>query len=158
MSDYAGLNLPQLLELLEPIVLPDPVPLLPVTPGWWVLAGWLLTIGVGLAVRLRAQHLASRYRREALAAINALADRGLAAADTAAGIAAIVKRTALAAYPRAEVASLAGADWSEFLVRTADDDPLVRDKAGAIAAAAYRPTDPQEIVEAARRWIRTHRA
>lgn len=156
MSEYEGLNLPQLLELLKPPVMPEPIPLLPATPGWWVLGVWLLVVLALLGWRWRARWQANGYRRTALQAIDTIA--GDPGSDAAAAIAAVVKRTALAAYPRAEVASLSGEAWAEFLVRTAPGDHRVADGAAELAGAAYRPTDPASIAEPARAWVRVHRA
>lgn len=156
MSEYEGLNLPQLLDLLEPLVLPEPVAMLPITAGWWVLGAWLLAVLTLLGLHWRARWLADGYRREALEAIDAIArDPG---DDAAAAIAAVVKRAALAAYPRQEVASLSGEAWREFLERTAAGDARVAEGAESLAAAAYRLIDPASVVGAARAWIRTHRA
>lgn len=44
MNDYEGLNLPQLLDLMHDIVVPDPVSWLPQTAGWLVMTGWLLVV------------------------------------------------------------------------------------------------------------------
>lgn len=154
MSEYAGLNLPQLLELLEPVVLPAPVPWWPVTPGWWVLGGWFFTLALLGAWRLRQRWLANGYRRAALAEIEALRLAG----GSAAAIATVVKRTALVAFGRDVVAGLAGEEWSQFLLQTAAGDPLVARAAVPLAAAAYRPdADPAPLLEPARRWIMVHR-
>jgi hypothetical protein len=155
VSEYQGLNLPELLELLEPIVLPEPVSLLPQTPGWWVLAGWLLTLALIAIWQRRRRWQANRYRRQAQAEIDALLSD---CAPTSAAIAAVVKRTALAVYPRSQVASLTGSEWAAFLEHSCDGDPEVAASAQQLALAAYRPDiDPDSIVESARRWIECHR-
>ena len=161
MSDkYEGLNLPQLLDLMHGNVEPEPVSLLPATDAWLVVAGWLVaTVVIGLAAwRRRWQR--NRYRREALSALaNIEADSSLDAKGSAAEIAELIKRTALAAYPRDTVASLYGESWSAFLVESANHDKRVAAGADAIAQAAYSPVaDDTAIVPAARRWIRVHRA
>lgn len=161
MSDrYEGLNLPQLLDRMHDLVLPEPVPWTPETVGWGVLAGWLaalalLAFGHGLTARRRNQ-----YRREAEAVLRAIEVRAEADPASAAGeIAALVKRTALAAYPRDRVASLSGTAWAGFLRESAHGDPAVAAAAERIAAAAYRPdADGRALVAPARRWIRRHRA
>ena len=158
MSEYQGLNLPQLLDLLEPIVLPEPVSLLPQTPGWWVLAGWLLSLAVIAIWRWRVRWQANGYRRQAQTEIDKLLTETDAPAATSAGIAQVVKRTALAAYPREQVASLTGVDWAVFLEQSADGDPKVAAGAAQLAVAAYRADIvPEQIIEPARRWIERHR-
>lgn len=158
MSEYQGLNLPQLLDLLEPIVLPEQVSLLPQTPGWWVLAGWLLSLGLIAIWRWRVRWRANGYRRQAQAEIDKLLTETDAPAATAAGIAQVVKRTALVAYPREQVASLSGAEWAAFLERSSGADSQVAAGAAQLAVAAYRSNvAPEQIVEPARRWIECHR-
>ena len=160
MNSYQGLNLPALLELMHDLVRPEPVAWLPQTAGWWVLLAWLLALGLVLARHWRARRQANRYRREALAALTAIAaaaDRDPAVA--AAQIAALLKRTALAAFPRRQVAPLFRADWAAFLCRSAGQDPQVRAAASRLAQAAYRgDLDGRALIAPARRWIEVHRA
>jgi hypothetical protein len=160
VNRYDGLNLPQLMELMHGLVVPEPVPWLPSTPGWWVLAGWLVAVALLGAGRLALRRRRNRYRREAAAeldTIEAQADGDPAAA--AAQISILLKRTALAAYSRDRVAALHGAAWARFLEESADGDPVVAAAAERFASAAYRPdADGRELVAPARRWIRVHRA
>jgi len=156
MEKYDGLNLPQLLDLMHGIVEPAAVSWLPQTDAWWVLLAWLLVVcllGVGKWLKGRRKNL---YRR---ASLRSLADIEMDAPGAAAEVSAILKRTALAAFPRDEVASLTGADWAAFLSRTAAGDPRVADSAPAIARAAYQDdVSAAEIVEPAMRWVKVHRA
>jgi hypothetical protein len=102
----------------------------------------------------------NRYRRQAEAELDAIAARvDSEPAAAAAEIAGLVKRTALAAYPRGRVAALHGSDWAGFLRESTNDDATVAGAADRLAAAAYRPDAVGEgLVEPARRWIRKHRA
>ena len=153
---YDGLNLPQLLDLMHGIVEPTPVSWMPQTDGWWVLLGWLLVVCALGFVKWLARRRLNRYRRISL---KSLAEIEVEAPEAAAEIAAILKRTALAAFPRNEVASLTGPDWAEFLSRTAAGDTRVTDSAPAIARAAYHDdVRAAEIVEPAKRWVKLHRA
>jgi hypothetical protein len=87
------------------------------------------------------------------------ADTSLDASTSAGRIAELVKRTALAAYPRDTVASLYGKTWSEFLVASANHDKRVAAGADELASAAWSPdAGGPYLVPAARRWIRVHRA
>ncbi len=157
---YEGLNLPQLLDLMHEIVIPEHVPWVPQTDGWWVLLGWLFAVAGLCAIKYLQYRRRNRYRREALDALDGI--RKTAADDpagSAAAVAALIKRTALAAWPRERVAALYGADWAEFLVRSAGDDPAVAKGAPRIARAAYDPaSNGPDLIEPARRWIRKHRA
>ena len=160
MSQYEGLNLPELLARMHDLVVPEPVPWLPQTPGWWVVLGWILAVLVLLAWQFAKRRRRNRYRRDALAELKAIAAQPeLGPAESAQRIAALLKRTALVAYPREGVAALYGDDWASFLKESAGNDRQVRDAADSLAAAAYRPdADGSVLTGPARRWIRLHRA
>lgn len=141
-----------LVDLLDQLILPGepaPISMAPETAGWWVL-GALLLVGAGALARgLIRRHRAGAYRRAALAA---LAQAG----DDPALIADILRRTALAAWPRARVAGLTGADWVAFLQRTG---PFPAERAKALTQAPYAPArgrDPA-LSQAARDWVRHHK-
>ena len=160
MSQYDGLNLPELLALMHDLVVPDPVPWLPQTPGWWIVLGWLVAVAILAAWQIVRRRRRNRYRRDALAELRTIVSQpDIDSAQAAQRIAAVLKRTALAAYPRSDVASLYGADWARFLTESAGNDAQIANAAEDLAAAAYRPgADPHKLSRPARRWIRLHRA
>lgn len=154
MSEFEGLSLPELLDRMDPLVIPEPVSWLPATSGWWILACWLAGLFLVVAWHVMSRWRKNRYRREALAALDAGSG-----APAAVDIARVLKRAALAAYPRERVASLSGSAWAAFLRETSGDDSVVAEAAEQLARAAYQPdVDPAALVEPARRWIRCHRA
>lgn len=160
MNDYEGLNLPQLLDLMHELVIPAPVSRVPEGPGWWIVLAWA---AVSLAIVVRAlirQRRRNRYRREAAALLDRIAETADQDPVAAAGqVATVLRRAALVAYPRADVASLYGDDWAEFLCRSASNDPAVERASALLAGAAYRKdADGRPLIEPARRWIRLHRA
>jgi len=135
-------------EGMHDLLLPPPVSLWPATPAWAVLGALLLALLLWLAWRGWRAWRHNAYRREALHALQA--------AQAPAEIAAILKRTALAAWPRAAVAALSGADWAAFLGRTAPRAHLTEDAARSLSDLAYAPAMPEGTKEAARLWIRRH--
>ena len=160
MNEYEGLNLPDLIALMNEIVLPDAISRMPEGPGWWILFGWLIACCVIFARYLFLRRKANAYRRHDIVLLRDIAaDKSLSATETAEQVAILLKRTALAAYPRETVASLYGADWAQFLRETASNDPVVSNAADELAQAAYRGiVDGSDLVRPARRWIRVHRA
>jgi hypothetical protein len=158
---------------------PDPVAglidiPLPVPVSFWPQT-WPLRIVVAVAVAglllgivrcARSWHR-NRYRRAALAELDriegGLGASGLGAAapaDASVALAALVRRTALAAFPRDQVASLAGPAWLSFLDRTANTTDFSDGAGRALEMGAYRPApeDPRSLVGAVRHWIKAHHA
>jgi flagellar biosynthesis/type III secretory pathway M-ring protein FliF/YscJ len=160
LSQYDGLNLPELLARMHDLVVPEPVPWLPQTPGWWIVLGWLVAVVLLAAWQIVRRRRRNRYRRDALAELKAIEiDSGTDTDKAAQRIAGVLKRTALVAYPRRDVAGLYGTAWARFLTESAGNDRQVADAAEELAAAAYRPgADPKVLNGPARRWIRRHRA
>ena len=157
MNRFEGLNLVDLLALLNEIVPPEPVSLMPQTAGWWILGGWLLASIACCVAAVRRSRRRNRYRREALAELQHIAAR-MDEPQATADISALLKRTALAAYPRREVASLYGSDWGGFLVDSSNNDEVVKVAAYEIARAPYQDDiDTICFVRAAERWIKHHR-
>ena len=143
MSDPADLS------NLRDIVAPPEVALWPPAPGWWILlAGGIAMVAI-FAGMIVARYRRNAYRRAALVALDT-ADAG--------DISTILKCAALAAWPRAEVASLTGADWLAFLDRTARSDVFTQGAGRDLEALAFGGAgDKQAVLTAARRWIRRHR-
>lgn len=150
-EDLTGKNLVELIDLLEPAPEPAQVSMMPATSGW-IWLGFLLLAVVSLLVRwLLARRRANAYRR---AALDELSSAGF---DTVA-IAAIVRRTALAAYPRDRVAHLHGEAWLSFLDESYGGRGFSNGSGRAIASAPYAATDPDAgLADIAREWIRRHR-
>ena len=160
MNRYEGLNLPQLLDLMHELVLPEPVSWMPQTVGWPVIVVWLIAVVLSAGWYGFKRWQKNRYRREALAELESLKAQAKTDPSAAAGeIAALVKRTALAAFPRQTVANLHSADWARFLCESAGNDAQVEHAAAQIAVAAYRTdVDGNALIAPARRWIEVHRA
>ena len=148
------------------IPLPQPVSLWPATwPARIALV--LLFAGVIVAIlQFVRQWRANRYRREALAELKKIT-HGPAADATSDALAMqlslLVRRTALAAFPREQVASLSGAAWLAFLDRTLDGTEFSRGPGRWLASAPYARTGPNDsqrsaLIEVTRRWIRGHHA
>lgn len=151
---YEGLNLPDLMALMHPVVYPEEINLFPATTGWLMIGLWIVCVIVIIVTAKIRRYRAARYRREAAQLIHSIP--GEDHQDTQA-IASLVKRTAIAAYPRSEVASLTGSDWKHFLQQTSL--AMSDEQARVVSIAAYDPTVPTSQVRAAALlWIRTHHA
>jgi hypothetical protein len=133
------------LSNLRDIVVPPAVSFWPPAPGWWVI-GAACVVVAGLAAAAAVRHWRrNAYRRAAL--------RALETAD-ASDISAILKRAALAAFPREQVASLSGTAWLAFLDRTGGTAFANT----ALLALTYGGSgDRDAVVAQARHWIGRHR-
>jgi len=155
---------PASLDRLHDVVSPPPVSWWPVAPGWYALAA-VVTLGVlALLWRARRRSLRDRYRQEALAELAALRAEARSVAGAVAGRMVLLKRTALSAYPRAEVASLSGPAWWRYLDDHVDEALFAAGLGEECEAFAYRDTVESEgaaqRVErfdlAVEQWIRRH--
>src|SRR5262249_39613993 len=125
---------------------------MPQTWGWAVLGALLLAALGWLLLRWRRRREANRYRREALRALDAVKD--------VAAIPPLLKRTALAAFRREEVAALSGGPWLDFLRARGDvRQPLdaLLDDAEYGGAQVLAAVPLAEAKAAAARWIEAHR-
>jgi Domain of unknown function (DUF4381) len=142
------------LQGMQDIVLPPSISLWPATAAWAILAALLLGLLFWLINILARRRRAEAYRREALRFVTA----ALAQGDTAA-LPALVKRTALAAFPRARVAALTGGDWAAFLRTTAPAAHLSEAEVNALTRWPYLTGQDQRqsaAAAAARQWIAQH--
>ncbi len=150
-EEFEGLNLIELIDLLEEVPEPPAISMTPQTPGWIVVGIVLLVLVVLLSRWLLLRWRANAYRREALRALAKVGEDPTA-------IASILRRTALAAFPRSEVASLAGENWLAFLDASYPGSDFADGPGRTIASAPYRaqPATP-EMKRIAVDWVRRHK-
>jgi Ca-activated chloride channel family protein len=115
---------------------------------WWLIRRWR----------------ANRYRRAALAELGQIEgalSAGWEPAELCGALASLVRRTALAAFPRETVAALAGPAWLAFLDRTSDGQAFSRGAGRNLELAAYQVTPPdvgdlRALIGLVRHWIKAH--
>ncbi|HEX5397911.1 MAG TPA: DUF4381 domain-containing protein [Verrucomicrobiae bacterium] len=157
------------LDRLHDIVVPAPAPWWPPAPGWYWVLGFGLVLILVLVVRgfIRWQH--NRYRREALAELEQLEPKLNSSGQRAAGLLALselLKRTALTAFPREQVATLTGTKWFAFLDQTAKGSNFSLSLGMTLETSIYDPRTAdtlddrklQELTAAVRHWIKNHKA
>ena len=129
---------------LRDIVPPDAPPLWPLATEAWLLLLILASIAAIFIYQRRQAKKRDAYRRAGLALLDGV--------STVHDVSVVLKRVALAAYPREQVASLYGEDWSTFLCQSCDrhDYSLV---------LRAKPDDPasREVIQLAGDWIKHHR-
>lgn len=155
---------PGSLTLLHDIVLPDAVSWWPPAEGWYVVTILLLLATATGAWWGWQRWQTRRYRRQALEELRALRQASDDPGATASNILILLKRTALAAYPRAQVAQLNGEQWWAFLDRTSSGNAFTSDFGPLATDLAYRAeaheSDPHQqlgvLFNTAEHWIVTH--
>jgi hypothetical protein len=147
---------------LRDIHLPEAVSLWPLAVGWWMVLGAVVAVLL-TAELLRRRRLAS-LRAAALRELNEFEkdwQRSKDSARLAFDLSSLLRRVALARFPRAQVAALAGVDWSTFLRGQGGSGPELGSAVEAMGEVVYGPGGTyveQEQgagwIDAARRWIR----
>lgn len=159
---------PSLAQLAD-VAQPPPPPWTPQTVGWEVLAVLLAGVALWLASRALRRYWRNRYRRDALAELKRLElqwkkdERGT---PVLVALPVLLKRCALAAWPRAQVAGLNGEAWARFIVAHAGHAthgaqalaPLVRELEYRDREALARVSahDVEVLLEASRQWVQGH--
>lgn len=152
----------------DPAMLPLRDIELPPAPAAWppaISSGWL---AVGTALALLLAWGCWRYFRRQRAGRAALAEfetllarRAATPADTRwlAELSVLLRREALARYPREAVAGLEGEAWLEFLVRSGAGDALRQRPGRWLLHGPYQrrpevpPADAEALLQAVREWL-----
>jgi hypothetical protein len=141
---------PASLDNLRDIVEPAAVSWWPLASGWYILFAILLTVCVALAYRAWRNWRANTYRRAAQLELQLATD--------IAQVSEVLKRTALVAFPRTDVASLAGAAWSDWLGQTIGEQvpAPVRESLTLGVYAETEGTNVADVSAFAAHWIQQH--
>lgn len=160
---------PASLQNLNAIVLPAPVDWWPLAYGWYVVFGIVL-IAIGWFGYRWVQHwISNRYRRAALQELQLLAEDIQSEVKRDAclrQIPILLKRTALSAYPREQVASLSGQDWFDFLNSNARKPSFTASTLNTLDKISYSSGELGEIdtqaitalLNASRQWLNHHQS
>jgi len=153
---------PLSLDRLAPVVELEPVGWFPFAPGIWfliALIGWWS--GLGLLCWI-AKYRKNAYRREACRLLKSLEvhtsfQEGLRQTNE------VLKRTALVAFPRHQVASLWGAEWIQFLQTKTKSLPISGKIAECLASVTVQPLpdsfdreDYLATIRVAQAWVQKH--
>lgn len=145
---------PSSLERLQDIVTPGPEPSWPPTPGWVVLATLAMAAALFAGLRAWRRHHHNAYRREARRELERIREAG----PTPLAVSTLLKRVALATWPRREVAGLDGERWMAW-IDDATNTLMPPGAAKALREAFANPAAPAppELLDYAAEWIDRHR-
>jgi hypothetical protein len=158
---------PYSLDRLHDIVEPAAVSWWPPTLGLLLLLALLLLWLTVLLLLAWLAYRRNRYRREALRLLGDISPALIdprSRAEALGEVARLLKRTALSAYPRAQVAQLSGERWLEFLDCSGGAGRFSQGAAALLGRISWQPQagaelsrqELREIVAAARHWIKHH--
>jgi hypothetical protein len=144
---------PDALDKLHDFYQPAPPSWMPQTLGWYVVFGVFFLVIAWTAWRMFERWRRNRYRREGTRELDRI---------SAGAIPALLKRTALAAWPREQVASLSGEDWLRFLEAHGGNGGFSKDRGQTLLDLDYRgssvtPEEERALRQTAGNWIRRHR-
>ena len=132
------------LNKLNDIVIPEAPGWWPPAPGFWLLLALAIIVLLLIGYRFYLFWNRNRYRRAGLLLLEHAA--------TEYEVSVVLKRVALAAYPREQVASLYGDEWLTFLHQTSPQANFPED----FSRDQNRETSPA-LRGSAAAWIKQHR-
>ncbi len=146
------------LQELRDVHLPDPISLWPLAWGWWMVLG-LVVFGVIVFMWIRSYRRRTHARRLALLELGIVQNHYRHNQDDqwAVGrLSEIVRRLALATFPRTEVAGLVGNAWLRFLDEVGQTNQFTQGVGSLLSVGPYQQqalvsaTDLMSLVE---KWI-----
>ncbi|WP_330924604.1 DUF4381 domain-containing protein [Candidatus Sororendozoicomonas aggregata] len=152
------------LEQLRPNHLPAPVSIWPLAPGWWIVGGLSLVI-IMLAMRfILSRWHKRRYRRRALSTLRKVVKAYEANGNKrqfAHDCNRLLKKVALQAYPRQNIASLNGDQWLVFLSQSSENPQFSDSAAAALGSDRFKPDhelNVDQLHTLTLSWIKKHHA
>lgn len=143
--------------------LPDALSWWPPAPGWWVMMATLLALVIGLAVWLYRRRRRTAAARLALRELQLMRREHAQHGDSLVFVrqlSRLLRRYAMASFPRQEVAALSGGEWLHFLDRHARTTVFTTDDGAALVEASYRGAaveSPERYAALVEDWIRHNR-
>ena len=146
------------LQELRDVHLPDPVSLWPPAWGWWIVLG-LVALGVVVFWSIRAYRRRTHARRMAMRELGMVKKHYGQHQDdqwVVRRLSEIVRRSALAAFPRTDVAGLVGPAWLRFLDEVGRTDQFTQGVGSLLSAGPYQQQAsrvPADLIPLVEKWI-----
>jgi hypothetical protein len=154
---------PASLQNLNDIVVPAATGWWPLAPGWYFLSGFIL-----IAMAWFSYRAFKRWRRRSALQELQLVEKEMQIAakrdSSLRQVPILLKRTALSAYPRNEVASLTGESWHDFLNSTVRQPAFTDTAFSTLETVSYNSGQLSSVddhaaiamVDASRHWLQHH--
>lgn len=159
VNTHASESLP-----LNDIHLPDAIGLWPPAIGWWLLLLSAVIVLVLLYIAWQKYQKKWRYRRSALQQLQQCYQQfhndDIDTQQALHTMLALLKRTAMTAYPLAPIASLTGKPWLALLNQQTHKPCFTGDLAQIITLLQYQAdseADIKTLYHACQQWIKYHK-
>lgn len=125
---------------LQDIHLPAAADIWPLAIGWWILLALIVFIVGWLVIKLLHRAKVKKQQAKILAKFTVLEKKLRANPNNAiiAELNTLLRQLAITYYPRAEIASLTGADWLEFLDKSGNTHDFSRGAGRILIEAPYK--------------------
>lgn len=148
---------------LEDIIIPIGISWWPLATGWWILITSVIIITVAtIFIRLRYQKK-WRYRKQALKLLEQEYQKWRQQPENMQGssqaICALLKRTAMSAYPK-QTEALFGSKWLTFLNEQTTKKVFSDEVADILCRKQYQTNidiDIDKLYRSCKQWIKKHR-
>lgn len=144
---------------LRDIHLPDPVGWWPPAVGWWLLLIAVLGLGALVSHLLRRYLRRNRYRKEARQELQRLTENRAvySTGEMLEQISRLLRRVAIQASGRTEVASLVGESWLQFLDSRGATDQFTTGVGRVLGEGLYQrkvEVDLDQLLPLVEKWLR----
>jgi hypothetical protein len=147
----------ELLQQLRDIHYPPHIPFWPLAPGWYVVIVLVLIIMGLVSYFCYRSWVKHRLKRIVLQRIQELELQDEVKIHIAAELSVLLKRAALASYPRSLVAGLFGEDWLKFLDQTAATTQFTQGSGRLLIVYPYQPEHehiPSDLFHLIKEWVK----
>jgi hypothetical protein len=152
-------NVPDPLQELRDVQMPDPISWWPPALGWWMIIVGLVIMAI-LVVWVRVYRNRTRLRRIALAQLERVKEHYAVNSDdqwAITQISQLLRCYALALFSRSHVAGLTGQSWLKFLDHQGGTNQFSEGPGRALRAGPYQsqvPTSAVYLLPLVERWIK----
>ena len=131
---------------LQDIHLPAAADIWPLAIGWWILLALIVFIVGWLVIKLLQRTKRKKQQEKILAKFDILEEklRKNPSNSIIAELNTLLRQLAITYYPRAEIASLTGADWLQFLDKSGNTHDFSRGAGRILIEAPYKKENQKE--------------
>ena len=147
-------------QQLRDIHIPDIPSIWPLSSAAYFILAFIVSLFIIICIIFLMKWIKGRARRAALKQIEKYQENEKIDSKDIMNISILLKRVALAYFPRKDVAGLVGDDWIEFLARTSYDPSFSKEIASVLLTAPYEKnanTDAKELLILVEKWIKARR-